>query len=62
MTRGQYAAINDYCEEYGYTKKELLEELKANGTVERNTKLEDLGEYANGNDYDSMMQFLWDNL
>lgn len=62
MTKAQWAAIYNYCEEYGCTKYDLLNALKANGTVGRSTRLEDLGEYANGNTYDAMAQFLGDNL
>jgi len=62
MTKAQWAAIYNYCEENGITKYDLLAELKANGTVDRSARLEDLGEYASGNTYDAMMRFLWGNL
>ena len=62
MTKAQWCAIYNYCEEYGYTKYGLLDALKANGTVGRSTRLEDLGDHANGNTYNAMMQFLEDNL
>lgn len=63
MTKAQWSAVYHYCAEYGYeTPQELLAELKANGTVERNTKLADLDEYVSGTSYDDMYQFLGDNL
>ena len=42
--------------------KELLAELKANGTVDSNTTLPELSEYVNGTSYEEMYQFLGDNL
>ena len=62
MNKAQWAAIYNFCEDMGYTRKELLEELKANGAVEQNARLEDLGYYADGTDYDDMVKFLTDNL
>ena len=62
MTKAQWKAIYDYCEEYGITKAQLLKELKANGTVERTAGLEDLGEYVNKNTYNAMIEFLEANL
>lgn len=63
MTKAQWSAVYEFCAEYGYdTPQELLTELKANGTVERNTRLSELNEYVNGTSYDEMYQFLGDNL
>lgn len=62
MTKAQRAAINNYCEEYGCTRKELLDALKDNGTVEHDTTLEELGKYAKGSTYDAMMCFLEANI
>ena len=63
MTKAQWSAVYHYCTEYGYdTPKELLAELKANGTVERSTSLSELDEYVGGTTYDDMYRFLGDNL
>lgn len=62
MTKAHWAAIYNYCEKHLITKWDLLEALKENGTVERNTKLDELGDYVNGNTYDDMMCFLERNL
>lgn len=58
MTKEQWCAIYDYCAENGCTRRELLADLKADGTVDRNARLEDLGEYASGTSYDAMRKFL----
>lgn len=63
MTKAQWTAVYHYCDEYGYdSPRELLAELKANGTVERNTTLKELSEYADGTGYDDMYRFLEENL
>ena len=62
MKKAQWAALYDFCEELGYTRAEVLAELKANGTVDKNTRLEDLGEYTTDKTYDAMLKFLADNL
>ena len=62
MTKAQWKALYDYCDEYGCTRQELLRELVMNGTVERGTKLEELGEYPNDTTYDAMINFLEGNL
>ena len=62
MTKAQWKALYDYCDEYGCTRQEVLRELTANGSVERGTRLEDLGEYARDSSYDAMITFLEENL
>ena len=62
MTKAQWKAIYDYCETNIISKWDLLEELKQNGTIDRSTNLDELGEYVNGNTYDDMMEFLERNL
>lgn len=63
MTKAQWSAVYHYCTEYGYdTPKDLLADLKANGTVEHSTKLNDLHQYVSGKTYDDMYRFLEENL
>jgi hypothetical protein len=63
MTKAQWSAVYNYCADCGIaTPKELLAELKANGTVDTDTTLPKLSEYVNGTSYDEMYQFLGDNL
>ena len=62
MTKAQWKAIYDYCEEYSIPCSYLLKELKANGTVSRDTTLEELGEYTEEPSYDSMIKFLEENV
>ena len=63
MNKAQWSAVYHFCDDCGYdSPREVLAELKANGTVERNTQLVELGEYANGNTYDDMYKFLEENL
>lgn len=62
MTKAQWKAIYDYCEEYSIPKSALLKELKENGTVSRDTTLEELGDYPESATYDAMIKFLEENL
>jgi len=63
MTKAQWKAIYDYCEENGYGKPyELLTELKAINAVDRQASVEDLGDYADGYDYNGMKEFLQEAL
>ena len=62
MTKAQWKAVNDFCQELGYERRELLEILKSNGTLARNAKLDDLDDYVNRKDYDSMLKFLENNV
>lgn len=62
MTKAQWKALYDFGREYGYSRFELLAALKENGTVDRHTTLEELGDYVNGNTYGAMRKFLEDNL
>ena len=63
MTKSQWTAVYHYCTDNGYdTPRDILDELKANGTVDRNTKLADLGEYVEGTSFVEMYKFLGDNL
>ena len=54
--------MREYCEEFGYTTKEIVKELKLNGTIAANATADDLGEYTNGNTYNDMLDFLEENL
>jgi len=59
MTKAQWKAVYDFCNQYGFeTPHELLKHLKRNGSVDIYDKLENLGEYAIGESYDGMMEFL----
>lgn len=59
MTKAQWKAIYDYCKENGYAKPyELLSELKSVNAVDRQASVEDLGDYADGYNYEGMMDFL----
>ena len=63
MNKAQWSAVYHYCADCGYeSPRELLAELKANGTVEHSTKLTELDEYVGGKTYDDMYQFLGENL
>ena len=63
MTKEQWRAVYDYCAEYGYDEpKDLLADLKANGTVDDSTSLKNLGEFVSGKTYDDMFEFLGENL
>ena len=63
MNKSQWSAVYHYCTEYGYdTPKDLLADLKANGTVERSTMISDLDEYVSGKTYEDMYCFLEDSL
>ena len=62
MSKAQWKAIYDYCEEYGISRYDMLKDLKANGTVSRDTTLEELGDYTDGDTYDAMIRFLEENL
>ena len=62
MKEAQWKALSDYCKEFGYTKKEVVKQLKANRAIDGNAKAEDLGSYVNGESYDEMLAFLSDNL
>ena len=62
MTKAQWKAIYDYCDNYGISKAGLLRSLKERGSVDRRATLEDLGDYANGLTYDEMIQWLENEL
>ena len=62
MTKAQWKAIYDYCNENSISRYDMLKELKANGTVSHDTILEELDEYTDGDTYDAMIKFLEDNL
>ena len=62
MTKAQWKALYDYCDENGISKYNLLKDLKEHGSVDRRASLEDLGDYAEGLDYDGMKQWLENEL
>ena len=63
MNKAQWKAIKDYTEDMGYCGPyDVLNALKANGTLDRNATYDDLAELANGDSYNDMMQVLCDNL
>lgn len=57
MTKNQWKAVYDYCDENGLTCAELLGILRDNGTLGRYDTLEALSDYA-GNSYEKMRLFL----
>lgn len=61
MTKSQWAAVYHFCDEFGCSPRELLDELKESGVVDRSAKLADLGEYPAEPSYDAMMMFLAKN-
>jgi hypothetical protein len=63
MTNAQWKALNDYAEDMGYMGAgDVLNALKANGTLSRDATYNDLADLANGKSYDAMIQALNDNL
>lgn len=62
MTKTQWKALYDFCEEFGCTTQELLEELKENGTVPNTARLSELSDYVSGTSYDAMIEYLGDNV
>lgn len=62
MTKAQRRAVYDFCRENCITKDELLEELKANGTIASNAKLDDLSDYVKDDTRKAMCQFLEENV
>ena len=65
MTKAQWKAIYDYCEEYDILTADLLKELRANGTISKGNRDEMLDELSGCPDkptYDAMIKFLEDNL
>lgn len=62
MTKAQWKAVLDFCRENCISKNELLFELKQNGTVDRNARIEDLAGYTDGTSYNEMMRFLEKNV
>ena len=62
MNKAEWKAVYDYCGEYNIPTSKLLVELKRNGTVPRETTLDDLGEYVSKHTYDGMIAFLEENL
>ncbi len=58
MTKTQWKAIYDYCEDNCYVNPyELLKELKEVGAVDRQTEVDEIGDYADDS-YDGMIEFL----
>ena len=62
MNKAQWKAIHDIAEIYGCSNTDIIEELKANGTVDRDTKLEELYRYVTGTSYDDMFNFLEEHI
>lgn len=62
MTKAEWKAVYDYCEEYNIPMSALLKELKGNGTIDRGDTLEDLGMYVRHHTYDDMIKFLEESL
>ena len=63
MTKSQWKAIYDYCENNFYVNPyELLKELKEVGAVDRQAEVVDLSDYADGESYDGMIRFLTEAL
>lgn len=62
MTRAEWKAINDYCEENMMSRYEVVKTLKQNGTIARDDCLEDIDRYIREHTYDAMMSFLLENV
>lgn len=59
MNKKQWKAVYDYCDENGYeSPRELLQELKGFGVIDRRDTLDDLGEYPQDGSYDKMKEWL----
>lgn len=58
MTKAQWKAIYDYCEDNDITTKDLLRELRGAGVMDYNTPLSELGDYPEDKSYDGMKEFL----
>lgn len=59
MTKAQWKAIYDYCEDNGYKNpRELLTALKAANSVDKAASVEELDLYVEGTGYDDMQAFL----
>ena len=61
-TKAQWKAIYDFCDAMYCTPRELIAELRENGTVAPSTKINELGEYVTLKDYDTMFKFLEEHL
>lgn len=62
MNKKQWKAVSDFCKEYGYDRpSDLLQDLKAQGVVDRRDTLDDLGGYPNDDSYDAMKAWLEEN-
>lgn len=63
MTKAQWKALYDYCEDVGYSgKHEVLIALKQVGAIDMRDTIADLGEYDQSGTYDGMMKFLTESL
>ena len=62
MTKAQWKAVYDYCNEFDCTTHELLIELRENGTLGRGESWDDLGDCVEKKDYDTMLKFLEENI
>ena len=62
MTKAEWKAINDYCEENMMSRYEVMKSLKQSGTIARDDCLEDLDRYLRDHTYDAMMSFLLENV
>lgn len=65
MTKAQWKAIYDYCDEYGILTADLLRELRANGTISKGNRDEMLDELSGcpaKPTYEAMIEFLESNL
>ena len=59
MNKKQWKAVYDYCDENGYEgPRELLQELKGCGVINRSDTLDDLGEYPQDETYNGMLKWL----
>ena len=63
MNKKQWKAVYDYCDENGYeSPRELLQELKGCGVIDRSDTLDDLGEYPQDETYKGMLKWLEENV
>ena len=62
MTKAEWKAVLDFCEENMMSRYELMKALKGIGAVARDDCIGDLGRYVRNHTYDGMMCFLMENV
>ena len=63
MNKHQWKAVYHFCEDNGYERpSELLNDLKNKGVVHRRETFDDLANYPKDGTYDSMIEWLQENV